>query len=173
MFVDICGGGMGAGREYDGADAIDNPVANCANTPVEALETDHPFTRIVAYELIPDSGGPGEWRGGLGFRRVYEILEDGVVFSSYSDRFVTSAAGLFGGGSGGNGAYILHRDGETTHLPMSLNIELRRGDILECRFGGGGGFGDPTARDRDDVRRDVREGKVSAEAARAMYGLDG
>jgi N-methylhydantoinase B len=171
VFVDICGGGLGAGMEYDGADATDNPVSNCANTPVEALESDHPFARVVAYELIPDSGGAGQWRGGLGFRRVYEILEDGVVFSSYSDRFVTAAEGLFGGGSGGHGAYLLHRAGETSALPMSLNVELRRGDVLEARFGGGGGFGDPRERDRNALRRDVAEGKVSPEAAREVYGL--
>lgn len=171
VFVDICGGGLGAGVGYDGADATDNPVSNCANTPVEALEADHRFARVIAYELIPDSGGAGRWRGGLGFRRVYEILEDGVVFSSYSDRFATAAEGLFGGGPGGHGAYILHRDGEMTHLPMSLNIELRRGDVLETRYGGGGGFGDPLKRDRDAVRRDVAEGKVSSDAARERYGL--
>jgi N-methylhydantoinase B len=170
MFVDICGGGLGAGVDYDGADATDNPVSNCANTPVEALEVDHRFARVVAYELLPDSGGAGRWRGGLGFRRVYEILEDGVVFSSYSDRFETAAGGLFGGGHGGHGAYILHRDGQATHLPMSLNIELRQGDLLECRFGGGGGFGDPRERDSAAVERDVRQGKVSPEAARAIYG---
>jgi N-methylhydantoinase B len=160
MFVDICGGGLGAGVGYDGADATDNPVSNCSNTPVEALEVDHRFCRIIAYELLPDSGGVGQWRGGLGFRRVYEILEDGVVFSSYSDRFETAAEGLLGGGSGAHGSYTLHRDGESTPLPMSLNIELRRGDILECRFGGGGGFGNPDDRDSAAVERDVREGKV-------------
>jgi N-methylhydantoinase B len=131
MFVDICGGGLGAGIGYDGADATDNPVSNCSNTPVEALETDHRFARVIAYELLPDSGGAGEFRGGLGFRRVYEILEDGVVFSSYSDRFETAAEGLFGGGPGGHAAYLLHRDGVTTALPMSLNIDLRKGDVLE------------------------------------------
>ncbi|MEX1158190.1 MAG: hydantoinase B/oxoprolinase family protein, partial [Thermomicrobiales bacterium] len=162
MFVDICGGGLGAGVGYDGADATDNPVSNCSNTPVEALEVDHRFCRIVAYELLPDSGGAGQWRGGLGFRRVYEILEDGVVFSSYSDRFETAAGGLFGGDSGANGSYTLHRDGEQTALPMSLNIDLRRGDILECRFGGGGGYGDPSDRDPAAIERDVREGKVAA-----------
>lgn len=161
MFVDICGGGLGAGVGYDGADATDNPVSNCSNTPVEALEVDHRFCRIIAYELLPDSGGAGQWRGGLGFRRVYEILEDGVVFSSYSDRFETAAEGLFGGGPGERGSYTLHRDGERTALPMSLNIELRRGDILDCRFGGGGGFGNPMNRDPDAVARDLREGKVT------------
>jgi N-methylhydantoinase B len=164
MFVDIGGGGLGAGVGYDGADATDNPVSNCSNTPVEALEVDHRFCRIVAYELLPDSGGAGKWRGGLGFRRVYEILEDDVVFSSYSDRFETAAEGLFDGGAGASGSYTLHRDGERMVLPMSLNIELRRGDILECRFGGGGGFGDPAARDPEAVERDLREGKVTRAA---------
>lgn len=172
VFVDICGGGLGAGHGYDGADATDNPVSNCSNTPVEALEFDHRCARVLAYELLPDTGGPGAWRGGLGFRRVYEILEDGVVFSSYSDRFVTPASGLFGGGAGACGAYLLHREGETIRLPSSLNIELRAGDTLETIFGGGGGYGDPRDRDPDLVRRDVREGKVSAAAAREVYGVD-
>jgi N-methylhydantoinase B len=171
MFVDICGGGLGAGIDYDGADATDNPVSNCSNTPVEALESDHRFARITAYELLPDTGGPGRWRGGLGFRRVYEILEDGVVFSAYSDRFDTAAGGLFGGGPGAHAAFLLHRAGATTRLPFSLNVELRRGDVLECIFGGGGGFGDPHERDPQAVLRDVRQGKVSAGAAREMYGL--
>jgi N-methylhydantoinase B len=161
---------LGAGIDYDGADATDNPVSNCSNTPVEALETDHRFARIVAYELLPDTGGPGEWRGGLGFRRSYEILEDGVAFSGYSDRFVTAAHGLFGGGPGAHAAFILHRDGEAIPLPSSLNVELRKGDILETRYGGGGGFGDPHARDRAALARDIAEGKVSAAAAHATYG---
>lgn len=172
MFVEICGGGLGAGIGYDGADATDNPVSNCSNTPVEALETDHRFARVIAYELLPDTGGAGKWRGGLGFRRTYEILEDGVAFSGYSDRFVTAAQGLFGGGAGAHAAFLLHRDGETITLPSSLNVELRKGDILETRYGGGGGFGDPTERDPAAVARDIAEGKVSPEIAQRVYAAD-
>jgi N-methylhydantoinase B len=64
----------------------------------------------------------------------------------------------------------LHRAGVTTALPMSLNLELQCGDILECRFGGGGGFGNPREREPAAIERDVREGKVSEQVARDVYG---
>jgi N-methylhydantoinase B len=62
--MEILGGGWGACAEHDGADALDNPISNCANAPIEALETDYSHFRIDEYALVSDSGGEGRMRGG-------------------------------------------------------------------------------------------------------------
>lgn len=97
VYLEVFGGGFGASSETDGCDAVDNPLSNCANTPAEALDQDFRFFRLVRYELRADSCGPGTRRGGAGFLRSYEILADDVKLALYSDRFRTSAGGLFGG----------------------------------------------------------------------------
>src|SRR5690606_11888403 len=86
VVVEILGGGWGAGPRTDGADALDNPISNCANAPVEALENAHDHFRVVGYQLVSGSGGAGEHRGGLGFTRVYDATKDGVSLAAYSDR---------------------------------------------------------------------------------------
>ncbi len=100
MYLEIFGGGYGAGAGTDGCDGVDSPLSNCTNTPVEALDQDFPFFRVIEYALRQDSCGVGEQRGGLGFRRRYEILREGVRLSLYSDRFRRAPDGLFGGGRG-------------------------------------------------------------------------
>jgi len=79
-----------------------NPLSNCANVPVEALEIDNPHLRIESFALRPDSGGAGRFRGGMGVERVYVATEDDVLFAAYADRHVAGAPGLFGGGAGAN-----------------------------------------------------------------------
>jgi len=78
IFIEDIGGGWGGNPAGDGADMLDAPLSNCRITPAEALELDHPFVMLRRYELLPDTGGAGRHRGGLGSVREYEILEDGV-----------------------------------------------------------------------------------------------
>jgi N-methylhydantoinase B len=161
VYVDVLGGGYGAAPNYDGADAMDNALSSCRNTPIEAVEQVHPHLRMERYALIPDSGGPGTWRGGLGFVRALRVLEDGAFLNLYSDHYRHPAQGLAGGGPGGLGFLRVIRDGEAIPLPATATFALRRGDLVELGVGGGAGWGDPARRPAEDVARDLRDGRVT------------
>jgi N-methylhydantoinase B len=165
------GGGYGAGPDNDGADQLDDPLGNCRNTPVEALELSQPFFRVEGYELRPDSGGAGRQRGGLGAVRTYRFLRDGVHMSVYSDRFVNKAPGLNRGHDGTNAFLTVRRaDGSVERLGPKGSAILNCGDVLEVGTGGGAGFGDPRARKAEAVAADLAAGKISEEAADRVYG---
>ncbi|MEZ5856984.1 MAG: hydantoinase B/oxoprolinase family protein [Hyphomicrobiaceae bacterium] len=171
MFAESISGGYGAGPANDGADVIAQMLSNTANTPVEALEMDHDFMRLERYEMIQDSGGAGTFRGGLGVRRVYDILDDGVLLSTNGDRHMTGPWALAGGHEGSRAMFGVIRDGQLKKLPAATNLALQKGDKVIIEISGGGGYGEPAQRDRAAVRRDLREGRISAEAARAIYRL--
>src|SRR3954451_10243649 len=147
VYMEVVGGGWGAASTLDGMDVVDCPLANCSNVPIESLEADHPYMRIEEYAIRRDSAGAGEHRGGSGVRRVYRILEDGVTFSTYSDRHRFAPWGLFGGGDAARSRYSIERDGEEIVVPSKANVELRSGDRLVIEIAGGGGYGDPRRRD--------------------------
>lgn len=147
VVVEIMGGGWGASAGHDGADGLDNPISNCQNAPIEALETDYDHFRLVEYSLVDGSGGDGEWRGGMGFRRVYAATRDGVQFAGYADRHAYTATGLFGGTPGAPGRFrVLRTDGTEEVLPTLTSVHLNEGDRIEVVTGGGGGYGDPAER---------------------------
>ncbi|MCY4499559.1 MAG: hydantoinase B/oxoprolinase family protein, partial [Rhodospirillaceae bacterium] len=79
IYLEIYGGGYGAGPGSDGSDGIDGPLSNCSNIPVESLDQQYDFFRVTEYALRPDSGGRGKFRGGSGLRRRFEILADDVT----------------------------------------------------------------------------------------------
>jgi N-methylhydantoinase B len=158
VYLEIMGGGFGATTATDGADGIDNPLSNCSNTPVEALDQDFGFFRVTDYALRPDSGGPGRHRGGLGFIRRCEILKDGTKLALYSDRFRRPAEGLFGGQPGAMGGCEVLRGGQRLALRSKDQMELRKGDVVTMILGGGGGFGDPAQRDPRLTQRDIEDG---------------
>lgn len=164
VYLEIYGGGLGATAQADGCDAVDGPLSNCSNTPVEALDQDFSFFRVVEYRLRPDSGGDGTMRGGLGFLRRFEILKDGVQIALYSDRFRTVPEGLFGGRPGTSGYCEILRDGQTIHLRSKDKVSLRRGDIVTLAVGGGAGYGAPSGRAPALREADAAEGYVSSEA---------
>lgn len=172
MFCEIVMGGMGAGPANDGAEVIAQMLSNTGNTPTEAIEMDQDFVRIAEYALIPDSGGPGQQRGGLGVRRTYDVLRDGVLLSTYGDRHNTPPWSLVGGYEGGFSTFTLIRDDEEIRIPASTNMEVRKGDRFMIEISGGGGYGDPKLRDRDAVREDLACGRISVIAARDIYGLE-
>jgi len=140
IYLEILGGGYGAGIDNDGCDGVDCPLSNCANIPVEALEMDYPFLRVEQYALI-ESGGKGRFCGGHGFERSYRMLDDGVQFATYSDRFTRPAEGLFGGGPGRAAEMLIERGGDTVKLKSKTGVGLLKGDLLVVRTGGGGGYG--------------------------------
>ncbi len=146
IYLEILGGGYGAGAHNDGCDGVDCPLSNCANIPIEALEMDYPFARLEAYRLRQGSGGAGRHRGGDGLERCYRILDDGVQFATYSDRFHTSAEGLFGGDPGASAEVLVERGAETIRTRSKTRVVLECGDLLVVRTGGGGGYGAPGTR---------------------------
>lgn len=160
VYLEVFGGGYGAACDTDGCDGVDNPLSNCSNTPVEALDQDFPFFRVTQYALRPDSGGDGARRGGTGFSRSYQILADGVRLSIYSDRFRYPAGGLFGGGSGGTGHCDILRGNQHIAVRSKDQVELRRGDVVTMAPGGGG-YGAPASRPQAMRDDDFADGLVT------------
>jgi N-methylhydantoinase B len=167
IMYDLILGGFG-GRSYkDGAEAM-CPVFNCANVPVEVHETNNPV-RIHRLELIQDSSGAGQYRGGCGIRKDVEMLAGDVTVTLLGDRHRNAPYGLFGGHPGARGRTVLLREGAETDLGSKEVRRLQRGDILSFRLAGAGGYGEPAMRDPAKVQDDVRDGFLSAEMAKKVY----
>ena len=142
IVIEIIGGGWGAGVDHPGGDGLDNPLSNCANSPIEALELEFDYFRVHSYRIRPATGGSGTTSGGLGIERAYEALKDGVIFSAYSDRHEAGARGLFKGQPGAPAAFkLLRKRGTEEMLPCVTSATLNRGDIIQVLSGGGGGYG--------------------------------
>ncbi len=165
------GGGFGARASKDGIDGIHSHMTNTLNTPVEALEIAYPL-RIERYELLPDSGGPGRYRGGLGIRRDIRVIEHKGQLSLLTERRTTQPYGVFGGKPGSPGADYVIIAGEERRIPGKTVTVLQPGWVISIRTPGGGGYGPPTERSRELIRRDYREGRISAEHAIEHYGFD-
>ncbi len=169
VYLEVYGGGYGASSRYDGCDAVDSPLSNCTNTPIEAADMDFSHFRIVGYGLIPDSCGHGKQRGGLGFFRSFEILEDDVNFAIYADRFRIAPYGLFGGTDGQPGRAEILRDGQTIPVASKDQRTLRKGDILTIYTAGGGGYGDPAQRSMALLDDDLAQGYLGPDAVHRFY----
>jgi len=165
-------GGQGGSALGDGTDVYQIHMTNTSNLPIEVMEVEFPV-HVERYELIPDSGGPGLHRGGLGVYRDLRILAPDTELANRSARQKFPPPGLDGGGDGRVGAYQLNPGSDAeAKLPLTCSeYPLDEGDLLNIATPGGGGYGDPFARDPAAVVRDVREGKVSRAAARDAYGV--
>ena len=146
IYLEIFGGGFGAGPNYDGCDAVDSMLSNCSNIPIESMESDYPFFRVEDYSLRSSSGGNGKFRGGMGFQKTYRILSGNVTFATYGDRFRIAPAGVLGGGSGAQAETFVERGGQVIQLESKQQFVLHEGDRLVVRTGGGGGYGSPSER---------------------------
>jgi N-methylhydantoinase B len=165
-------GGTGARKGADGVDGRDSSLANCFNTPSECTEAEAGVV-IETYALRPDSGGAGEWRGGTGLLFTVRVLRPGsAVLGRGLERYVFRPWGLAGGMPGWPARVVenLGTPGER-ELGKIAMIEPRAGDTVTLMSAGGGGYGDPCARDPARVLADVRAGFVSVEAARRDYGV--
>ncbi|MFH1349870.1 MAG: hydantoinase B/oxoprolinase family protein [Pseudomonadota bacterium] len=167
-YIEIQGGGGGARPGKDGPDGQDLHLGRFMNTPVEAAEIENPVM-IERYEFIPDSGGPGKYRGGLSLRRDIRFLAD-VTWARYSDRQKFKPLGLFGGMEGSMGSLIMNPDTPEQKRCKSKGVDqIKAGDLLSIRLPGSGGYGSPVKRDPEAVRWDVINGKISMESARKDY----
>jgi N-methylhydantoinase B len=169
---EILNGGSGARPDGDGVSAMDELVINVMNTPVEAVETEFPV-RVEAYGLVCDSGGAGQFRGGLGVHREWRILTDESIFNLRTDRFKFSSPGLFEAKPArASSATLNPGTAEEQALTSKVaGLRLKKDDVFAFELGGGGGWGSPLRREPDRVRQDVERGYVSVAAAAADYGV--
>jgi N-methylhydantoinase B len=170
VIVDMITGAWGARPDKDGMEAVTNPSQNMSNTPVEVLEAQHPI-RIEEYGFVPDSCGAGKWRGGLGLRRRYTLLNDEATLQLRSDRMKFLPYGLAGGGSARGARNVLNPGAAEREMPAKFATVLKRGDVIQHDQPGGGGFGDAFTRDPARVAADVRDEKITAGFARREHGV--
>jgi len=173
VYPESMGGGAGAFADRDGMDAVHVHTVNSTNLPAEALELEYPLM-LEEYALVPDSGGAGRFRGGLGMARQIRIMADGTTFSARSDAHVVPAPGLFGGGP--SSLTRIRRnpgtDAEEELHSKASGLVLAEGEVIRVETLGGGGYGDPAERDPAALARDLVEGKVTRAAAERDFGAD-
>ena len=170
LMREVLGGGSG-GRPYaDGEDTI-HVVPDSRNLPTEFTEARFPY-RVERLGLAVDSGGPGRYRGGLGYDKQLRMLRD-AHFMSIADRSILSCWGVAGGRAGRPFSVVIDPDGPDEREVDALadDAPVRAGELIRIRTTGGGGWGDPLDRPPAEVLRDVRWGKVSVQGARDDYAV--
>jgi N-methylhydantoinase B len=161
-------GGRGALPTMDGMLPVSYPN-NSTITPCEVIESQAPI-RFLKKALRPDSGGPGEFRGGLGQVIAFQhIGSDPIIFNLTPDRLTTLPRGLHGGRPGRIGEVYIN-GARTYRFPP---IELRPGDVVELHIAGGGGFGPVERRAQDRILRDLAFGYITPQSAEKDYGMNG
>ena len=168
---EIVGGGAGGRAKRDGASGTTVNQSNAKIAPIEIIESEFP-TRIERFELIRDSGGAGQFRGGLGVLREYVNLAE-ARFSIRSSKHVIPPHGAAGGKNGRTGDIVINPGTpEEKRLPTRYaDYPLKAGDVFRLETPGGGGLGDPFERDPAKVLEDVLQGYVSPEKAASEYGV--
>ncbi len=172
---ELLGAGKGAVEGDDGgagAHGIRGVPGHIKDVPLEIIETEF-ACRMLHYEMVPDSGGPGRFRGGPGMLREYLILDKEARMGLRSNGFMFPAVGDAGGLSGRSTVAILNPGaaGEMKLPPRIANVRLKHGDVIRIESGGGGGVGNPKERDKEKVLEDVENGFISPKQAREVYGL--
>ena len=172
IYVETIAGGSGARFNKDGLDVVQVHMTNTGNLPIESLETEYPLM-VDCFEMIPDSGGAGKYRGGLGVRRDIRIIDHECSFSIKADRERVAPWGLFGGKNGTMGQIFLNPDSEAPVLldPKRSGIVVGPGTVVSVRTPGSGGYGDPRERKKESIIRDLEEGMITAESAKKDYGF--
>jgi len=175
VYYELLSGTWGARPDRDGNDGLCNPANVASNIPVEQAECEYPV-RIERYGLVDDSGGVGQFRGGLAIEREWRLLVGEAHLAIRSDRRDHLPYGLYGGGPGTPSVNWLYAaDDECnergTLLPTMISTSIKAGERIYHKQAGAGGWGDPLRRPPEIVARDVKNGKVSLESARRDYGV--
>jgi len=170
VYLETVGGGFGGRVAHDGKDGVQVHLINTSNLPVEAIETEYPLI-VEAYEFIPDSGGAGRQRGGLGLRRILRPRGHSAQFSGQGERFRNAPWGVFGGESGGTGRFLIRRaNGAVEELPTKPSfVEIQPDEALIVETAGAGGYGNPAERSHEAIAEDLASGKFSPAYIAAHY----
>jgi N-methylhydantoinase B len=169
---ELIASGSGAGIGSDGVDVIETDASNCMNLPVEALELEAPI-RVNRFGLRKDSGGAGEFRGGLGVIREYQVLDGEIKFTHRGERHYCTARGAHGGKDGIEAYSVIKRaSGGEEIIPSKVVTELHKDDRLIIETAGGGGYGRPSKRTRERVLADIHDGKIGETTAAGIYQME-
>ena len=172
VYLETLGGGFGGRSTKDGKDGVQVHITNTSNLPVESIEMEYPLL-VESYGFVPDSGGAGKYRGGLGLRRVVRPVGHTMTFSGQGERFVNKPWGIFGGRSGGTGKFAKLSGGKEVPLPTKpANLEVKPGEAIVVETPGAGGYGKPSERDPTAVENDFISGKFSREFVKNNYGVE-
>jgi len=164
-FVETYACGRGAKHNEDGADAHQTHMTNTANAPIEIIELEHPL-QIDKYALVQDSGGAGEFRGGVGLIREIICLSP-MSASARQMRPNIKPYGLFGGKGGGTDLCgVILPDGRIVQICRYAKLGYK----TIIKTSGGGGWGNPLKRDIKKVEWDVLNGYISLNSAKEDYG---
>ena len=163
-------GGFGARPNKDGINTICAGISNTMNTPVEVIEMAFPL-RLHEYSIAPDTGGAGQYRGGCGSRRIWELLPGAdAVGTLCMERMTSPPFGLLGGKAGAAAKVTLTTpDGQTRDLPGKGAFQAPAGSVIDMLTPGSGGMGDPAARDSDAIEQDLKDGYVTPEGVTRDY----
>ena len=170
VYYELLSGTWGARPDRDGNDGLCNPANVASNIPIEEAECGYPV-RVERYGLVRDSGGAGQYRGGLGIEREWRLLDGEAHLAIRSDRRDHLPYGLYGGNSGRGSINILHHIDEDEVLMTMISTSMRADERIYHRQAGGGGWGKAIERAPAAVACDVKNDKVSLVAARRDYGV--
>jgi len=167
-------GGSGALRGVDGYDHIGmiDASGGVLDQDYEMFEQQTPHV-LLRHEYLRDSAGPGRWRGGLGVETMFEIGSHNTQVVIFGDGDREPAFGLHGGGNGSLNSIRLRYPDGAERVPRSLDLitGVPKGTVYHQLAGGGGGYGNPKDRPAEQIAREVRNGILSAQAARDVYGV--
>ena len=169
VYLETLGGGFGARAGKDGLDGVQVHITNTSNLPIESLESEYPL-QVERYELVRDSGGCGQFRGGMGLRRKIRVLDHECRAVARGTRIETAPWGLFGGLEGG--CYSIESDGEEVSTAAQRMVKLTDGQSLTVVTPGSGGYGPPAQRDPELVQTDIAEDRISERTASEVYGRE-
>ncbi len=169
----ISGGGYGGSEDGDGISNGCSTIGISKTTPIEIIEQRYPVL-IEHYALHEGSGGPGQQRGGFGVTYRVKLRRGTARASFVMDHGRTGPLGALGGRDGGVNKVVIERNGETYHPPhrsKDQGIAIAEGDTVTVSTPGGGGYGDPMAREPALVARDVRRGYYTVAEAEDGFGV--
>ena len=171
LTLELSSGAYGARATRDGINAIRYGAGNAGHVPIEADEMENPIL-FERYEVMPDTGGAGRFRGGNGFCRVFRVLADQASICICADRHRTQPPGLFGGRPGTTAQYVLNPGlpSERRLTSKTPYVPLEAGTLVWLQSAGDGGYGDPRERDPQLIERDLRDGYITEEFAAREYG---
>ena len=171
IYVDFISGAWGGRPWADGLDGNTCMFANMASFSVEVIEAENPL-EVLDYEFVPDTGGAGQFRGGMSQRKTWRMLADEGILQVRADRQTHRPYGLQGGGPGAFGLNVMNPGQATeTKLHSKITMTLMRGEVFRHELPGAGGWGPALQRDLALVAHDLRDGLVTTEAAARDYGV--